>query len=232
MKIFGDLSSHPCTNHQKESGLCFGTHDILRGANWVQTRITHDLFGQRVVTKTVERKIHLHIFKDTFSTITGKLREYLLPWRWKSAFLDAEDGSQPQRVLVCTSEGLNKIAGRSWLITNLIAEKCYTKVFGKEFLYAPATEVLSRITHPLGELQAPAFENFNKIVHPLGEWYGLHSSHGGSSKLCHFFRKRSPLPRSGITCSKTTRVLGRKLLSRLQASLKKCSLKRAMKPVF
>lgn len=177
MKIVGDNNSNPCNTHVKESVFCLGTRDYLKGPNWVRQRISDQFFwGHSVEVKTVENKIHLHISKDTFSSITGKLREYLLPWRWKSAFLDAEDGSQPQRILVCTSQlsstRLDGVVGKLRFITYLIAKKCYSEIFGKEFLYAPGADGPS------------------EVIHSLGKWYG-YSHSDGHSKMCHFFRKRS-----------------------------------------
>jgi hypothetical protein len=53
-------------------------------------------------------QLYLHIPRDSWSVVTGKLREHMMPWCWKVVYLDKQDGSAPVRVLAFT-KGTEKL---------------------------------------------------------------------------------------------------------------------------
>lgn len=127
--------------------------------------------GTHETKKMVVPRLHLHISRDAFSTFTGRLKEFLLPWRWKTAYLDKEDGSQPERVLVSytgNSDHFRKLLGKSWFETNLIKESVYGEIHGREYLYVPA----------------PPQWNIKTRLFGFTMGYGPY-------KTCHIFRARS-----------------------------------------
>ncbi|MBS4168970.1 hypothetical protein [Parachlamydia sp. AcF125] len=177
MKIYGDDSEF--THYTKERGV-FGNNDVLKGNRKTVYRYKISFFGNSNRSESVEPTLYLHISKTAWSTFTGKVRKYCFHWRWKTAYLDQEDGSSPQKILVCTSvrQGeltgrLKKLMGRSWFITNLINRDCYDEIFGQEFL----------------RLAGQNERRFTKIFHPLGKMVGLYKE-GSSDLLCPIYRSR------------------------------------------
>ncbi|KIC77050.1 hypothetical protein DB41_DI00080 [Neochlamydia sp. TUME1] len=138
-------------------------------------------FGTSNYSKVIEPTLYIHIPKTAWNTFTGKLREYYFLWRWKTAYLDQEDGAQPRKILICTSvrdskisDRLNKLIGKSWCITNLINRDSYHEIFRKEFLS------LSGQNEP----------GVTKTTHTLGETVGTYLR-GGSDLFCYIYRQRS-----------------------------------------
>lgn len=179
MKIYGDVASSKFKTHVREPGIICGHNDVLMGNRLTFRNITFSFFGNRDESITVQPKLYLHISNTGWSSFTGILREYFLPWRWKAAYLDQENGTQPQRILVCTSvcEGelsdhLRLLLGKSLFVTNLINANRYYEIFNQEYLIIPRQEYC-----------------INTISHPLGEWLGLHTLFG-SNNLCHIHRVR------------------------------------------
>ncbi len=174
MKIFGDSDSSPYKTYVQEPGFFYGKNDVLKGEPRLSWSLKFDMCGTHETKKMVEPRLHLHISRDAFTTFTGKLREYLLPWRWKTAYLDREDGSQPEKILVLcagTSDRFRELLGKSWFETNLRAEKVHSNALHKEYLYVPAQE--------------------QSIIKrgPFGSLFATH----GPFQLCHVFRSRSPI---------------------------------------
>jgi hypothetical protein len=181
MKIFGDKNSSEFSNYAKEPGVFFGCNDVLKGSRSIVHCYTASFFGTSNYSKTVEPKLYLHIPTNAWTTFTGKLRECFLPWRWKTAYLDQEDGTQPRQILVCTSvhgsklsDRLSKLLGKSLFLTNLINSNHYDEVFGQEFI----------------RLQGENSQRTTKVTHPLGEMIGLHLEFS-DNLLCHIYRPRS-----------------------------------------
>lgn len=181
MKIFGDENSSEFKNYAKEPGFFFGSNDVLKGSRSTVHSYTASFFGTSNYSKTVEPKLYLHISTNAWTTFTGKLRECFLPWRWKTAYLDQEDGTQPRQILVCTSvhdsrlpDHLGQLLGKSLFLTNLINRNHYDEVFGQEFI----------------RLEGENNLRTTRITHPLGEMVGLHHEFS-NDLLCHIYRQRS-----------------------------------------
>ncbi len=167
MKIYGDEDSSLLRTYFQKFGMIYGHNDVLKGPQkTVHSVSTGFLWGTTEKTKTFEPKLYLHISNTGWSSFTGILREYFLPWRWKAAYLDQEDGACLKRVLVCTSadEGtlskrLHSLLGRSLFVTNLIKNNHYDEIFGQEFFRLPRSGTGKQ-----------------EITHPLGKWVGSHFS--------------------------------------------------------
>jgi|GEM_PF-1974766 len=176
MKIIG-LESSNYKMHVKEPGCFLGYNAVLKGEKSKSYQYTFSaLFGRSESVKIDEPKIYLHIPKDSWSTFTGTLKERCLPWLWKSAYLDPEDGTQPRRILVCTIAHqtaipgpLKKVLGQSLFSTHLINKQFYEEILGKEFIRIPTGNAFSP----------------RVITSFLGFHYECNSD-----KLCHIFRKR------------------------------------------
>lgn len=159
MKIYGNNTDFKTFSEEKT---LFGSIDTLDGSTkTVATVRTSFLWGTSSYSKSFKPRLHVHIPKNAWSVFTGKLREYLLPWRWKAVYLDEEGKTTtPKKILICTSlsegelpDGLNKLAGASWFKTNLIARGIYYEVFGKEyFVFGVPKRLDTEIAHPLGRI--------------------------------------------------------------------------------
>lgn len=177
MKIYGDNSEF--RTHAQE-GL-FGNNDVLKGKKSTIRGFHSNLFGTSHFIKTLDPTLHLHIPKTTWSTFTGKLREYCLPWRWKTAYLDQEDGTPPRKILICTSvrdgnlsEKLKILLGKSLFVANLIKLGSYDEYWGDEYL----------------ALKGQNDKGSTLIIHPLGEMVGR-AAVCGNVLFCHIYRQRS-----------------------------------------
>jgi len=133
MKILGSNEVLSKLNKQElEAGYLFGSNDVLTGSSQ-------------------EKKLYLHISNSLWSKFTGTLREYLLPWRWQSVYLDHSHetmdtrfsaGAQFERVLVNMPakrniyfQNLEDLAGKSLFITHLINENGYSEVACREQIH-------------------------------------------------------------------------------------------------
>lgn len=179
MKIYGDEASSQFKTYAQETGRIYGHNDVLLGDKQTFRRVTYSFFGDANEYVTVQPKLYLHICRNAWSSFTGKLKEYFLPWRWQVAYLDAENGTQPQRILVCTSTSqgklssrLNLLLGKSLFAANLINADYYDEIYDQEFLRVPEQNNQGKE---------------NRIVHPFGEWAGVYSEFASSS-LCHIYR--------------------------------------------
>ncbi len=161
----------------------FRWSDVLKGkARTIEYR-THSFFGDSSYSKLIEPKLYFHASVSAWTTFTGKLREYCLPWRWKSAYLDPEEnGKPPYRILVCTAvqegklpDDLRKVVGKSWFLTNLTINNHYNEFHWQEFLELPGQN-----------------DSFNTIrmSHPLGDCFG-NTTYVTSGSLCHIYRRRT-----------------------------------------
>lgn len=180
MKIYGDEAATQFRTHAQEPGVFCGYDDVLVGNRETSRRITFSFFGNSDELVTTQPKLYLHIFNTFWSSVTGLFREYCMPWRWKAAYLDQENGTPLQRILVCTSvydgslsDRLNAVLGQSLFVTNLISAGQYEEVFGQEYLKIPRQDG----------------QHVNRIIHPLGEWAGLSASFS-SDDFCHIYRIR------------------------------------------
>lgn len=162
MRIWGDAKSSPFRTYAQEPGILYGHDDVLRGERQNIQQLTFSLFGSTQKSISRQPRLYLHLFNTDWSRFTGFLREFLLPWRWKAAYLDREDGSAPERILVWTSplegelsEELEAVLGQPLLIANLANDGQYCEYFGKEYLLLPTDG-----------------EHDLEIPHPLGRWAG------------------------------------------------------------
>jgi hypothetical protein len=135
MNIIGD-NNLDFSSFVKKPGILWGHDHILEGKQCIKKVFVHF----RDVEEIYFPKLYLHIPDNKWSSFTGKLREYCLPWRWKAVYLDREE--VPQRVLMCTSvkdgkltESLKKIAGKSLFVAKLIQKKCYAEFSGVEYIF-------------------------------------------------------------------------------------------------
>ncbi len=181
MKIYGDEASTRFKTYVQEPGTICGHNDVLVGDRRTVRYMTASSFGTTDENITTQPKLYLHIFNSFWSSLTGILREYCLPWRWKVAYLDQENDTPPQRILVCTSvhdgelsDRLNAVIGQSLFVTNLINANQYGEIFGQEYLRIPSQNG----------------RHHNRITHPLGEWAGSHTECNNPDDLCHMHRIR------------------------------------------
>lgn len=140
MKIIGDHTSQ-FTHYKKEPGLFFGYNDVLEGEEKTVRAFSFSRRGFQQIEKTVTPKLYIHLFNSQWSYFTGKLREYLLPWRWKVAYLQKEDG-KIERILVCTSiddaslsPKFNETIGKTLLGIQLSKLDVYGEFCGHEYIY-------------------------------------------------------------------------------------------------
>lgn len=184
MKIFGNEDG-PFKIHVKEPGFLFGENDVLKGDKKATSGRTITI--AKVIsyssTGTIEQKLYLHIARGLWSAFTGKIRECLLSWRWKSVYLDHGDGQRLSRALACTSvyqgdmpEGLQKILGKTLFEVNLIKKNCYSQIFRNEYIRARDETVAPRTL---------------KIRDPLSFGMGVHYEYRTKDLLCPIYRKRS-----------------------------------------
>lgn len=181
MKIYGDEASARFKTYVQESGTICGHNDVLVGDRQTIRRVTSSFFRTTYENITIQPRLYLHIFNTFWSSVTGILREYCLPWRWKVAYLDQENGTPLQRILVCTSvsdgklpDRLNALVGQSLFVTNLIKANQYEEIFRQEYLRIPSQNGLHE----------------NRIIHPLGEWAGFRIECDNPDDLCHVYRIR------------------------------------------
>lgn len=200
MKIYGD-EIKPNTlhfrKHIQESGAIYGHNDVLlEGEGDIKHTVTHttsSFFGVSTESYTYQPKLYFHISNSVWSSLTGIFREYCLPWRWKAAYLDGEDGTPLQRVLVCTSvEGglsdrLELLFGKSLFITHLINANHYHEAFSAVKNLFVNMEHL-RIPRQEGDKDTSntpcGLRGTSKIIHPLGAWCGVQQEWSGDH-LCH-----------------------------------------------
>lgn len=152
MQIFGNQFDTYLT-HVKEKGSFFGYNDTLKAP---ETSVTNTVYGvfangilhaiftgfsdsQRHEVYKFAPTIYLHIPTNRWSHFTGKVREYLLPWRWKVAYIDK--GTELKRILICTKEKLSDISlrlsevtGKSPFAAHLIARDQYEEIFEHEYI--------------------------------------------------------------------------------------------------
>lgn len=180
MKIYGDIVSAQLA---KMPGVIYGHNDVLTRERESLRRATYDGLTGSTTDGMIftPSKLYLHISNTPWSFFTGMLREYCLPWRWKGAYLDPEDGTGPQRILVCPSvDGelfgiLNQVIGQSSVfVINLIKGERYEEHYGREYLKIPR----QGSTHNI------------EIIHPLGEWAGSVTKFNRPFDLCHIHRIR------------------------------------------
>lgn len=175
MRIYGDTSSK-FVQLVKE-----GNNDVLQGKKEVSRSITSSFFGTWESEKIIHPGIYLHIPKNCWSIFTAVLRKNLLFWRWHTVYLDRENGTHPQKILICTCvrdgklpNQVQKLLGQSWFITNLIKEECYEEIFGKEYL------IIKNVCKPR---QLKIFSS-DPIIN------GVHIIVNTPHMYCHIYRKR------------------------------------------
>lgn len=181
MRIYGDEASTQFKTFKQEPGILWGKNDLIEGDKKTFRRMTFSFFGNTDESITTQPKLYVHISSTPWSTFTGLLRKYCLPWRWKVAYLDQDNKSLPKEVLICTSvldgelsDRLQEVVGQTLFVASLLNSNKYAEIFGQEYLRIP------RDDHRCG----------NRIIHPLGEWAGLHLEPNSSDNLCHIYRIR------------------------------------------
>jgi hypothetical protein len=163
MKIFGEIAPQ-FQHHIRQPGLLWGNDDLLVGNRSQIHVIDANIFGVREEVREVEPTMHFHIANSKWSSFTGWIREYLLPWRWKVAYLDKEDESAPEKILVCTevkdgnlSDKIKSLLNTPLHIAKLSKNENYTEILNQEFL-----KIKRSIPQRL------------RIIHPLGNRFGYH----------------------------------------------------------
>ncbi len=181
MKIYGDAPTTEFTKHLKEPGLLYGHNDVLAGKPERVYRIYHSLCESSEGWTTHQPKIYLHRFNNFWSRLTGLLREYCLPWRWKVAYLDTI-GYPYERALVCTkvkdgklSDTLKAVIGKSSSFVAMIESEKYEQIAGKEFLKSRLSD---------GE------QCDYRIVSSWGEWSGATLLHNSTFSFQQVYRIR------------------------------------------
>ncbi|MFI5342735.1 MAG: hypothetical protein ACHQUC_00775 [Chlamydiales bacterium] len=185
MKIFGDYNPAYFKTHEKEQGFIFGYDDVLKADKGTTSRATISFLGSSYESWECEPKLYLHIPTNLWSSLTGKLREYCLPWRWKAVYLDKGNSVEPRRILICTevydggfsnelTHRLKELVNQSWFVTNLISNYDYQEILGREYITIPE-------------------ENSDKceVTHFLGKSHGCHFAR--NIRHCHIYRKRGLL---------------------------------------
>jgi len=181
MKIYGDDVSTLFKTYTQEPNLIYGYNDVLVGDRNTIKKFTFSPFGNTSETLITQPKLFLHISNTIWSSFTGMLKEYFLPWRWKVAYLDQENGTPPQRILVCInvhdgqlSDRLKKVIGKSMFVINLINAHHYDEIFGQEYLRTPPRQG----------------QSVQRFIHPLGKIFGLQIGYKHPNHLCHIYRIR------------------------------------------
>ncbi len=173
MKIYGDIDTTKFTNFTQEPGLLFGNNDVLKG----EAIKTYSIgpFRSRVEESSYEPKLFLHIPTNMWSSFTGLLREYLLPWRWQVAHIDQ---IAPSQILVNISDAenhasskLKRVLGKPLFEAHLIKQNRYDEIFGSEFIRVKTTSEKRVI-----EIRRPLMGFYKEFT---------------SDNLCHIYRPRS-----------------------------------------
>lgn len=201
MKIYGDTKDYPAVI--QEPGIIFGHNDVLV-ENVQQSNVqqishckttsffgsTHEAIGSKHETITTQPKVYLHTFNSFWSSLTGTLRQYCLPWRWKVAYLDKENNAPPERILVCTSghnrelsNRLNAVIGQSPFVINLKKNNRYKEILGQEYLRIPSQNNESQ-QRTIITRSGSYFEHNN-----LGELFHIHRIRGVFSLLNYHLLK-------------------------------------------
>lgn len=181
MKIYGYEAESVFTTYHQEPGAIYGHNDVLTGERVQVHRTTYSFWRTSSETITRQPKLYLHFSQTFCSKVTGLLRECCLPWKWKVAYLDRENGTPLERILVCTDvydvempDELNQVLGNPPLIVNLINSGRYQEIFNREYLQVPRENGRQEI----------------RINHPLGALVGQHLEPNSPNQLCHIYRIR------------------------------------------
>lgn len=179
MQIYGDEPLTQFKRFEHEPGILWGNNDLVKGEKEKFQRMTSSFFGTKDERIAREPKIYLHISSTPWSTFTGRIRKYGLPWRWKVIYLDQGDQSLPKEALLCTSvhdgelsERLQQVVGQTRFVLSLLNSNQYAEIFGQEYL----------------RIADGSAQHGNRIVHPLGEWAGLHLEPISTDTLCRIYR--------------------------------------------
>jgi hypothetical protein len=174
MRIFGDDLKSEFNTIAKEPGVLFGKNDVFLGSKKSLYSFHFSLFGSGETVRQYVPKLYLHIPTNRWTSLTGKFRQYCLPWRWKTAYLDRQDGTDPCKILICTAikdasmtSRIKMLLGKSLMITNLINTGAYDEFFGRQFL----------------RIKGQKESNVNRVYHPLGKFFGIHLEFN-SDQLC------------------------------------------------
>lgn len=178
MRILGDEASTQFRTLAQEPGVVYGRHDVLVGREErIRTISISGLWGITDEMVTRRPTLYLHISNSPWTQFVAYLKEYCLPWVWKAVYLDPENGSPLERVLVYTggelTDRLKAVAGLPLFIARLIDTDRYVEVLDQEFLRIPREDGLHE----------------NRVSHVLGECVGVHVELG-PYQLCPIYRAR------------------------------------------
>ncbi len=151
----------------------FGTCDTVKA----KPVISFEFFGwsRSANMRVNERSLYLHIPKDLFSSCTGLLKEWVLPWLWQTVYLDQGDKIAPRKILAYTrlsapvNTDIALVFGKSFPVAILIDHEAYASGIGMEFFRFPEKN-----------LQQQTFKNI---------WGSFSVS--SDKKYCHIYRSRS-----------------------------------------
>jgi hypothetical protein len=180
-KIYGDEASTQFKTFVQEPGWVWGHNDVLIGDRISGVLTKSSCFGTTKKGVSYLPKLYLHISNSFWSSFTGMLRKFCLPWRWKAVYLKEGNDPAPKPILICTnvhqgklSDRLNALVRQSLFITNLIDDNRYEEIFGREYLKVPSQ----------------SGEQSIRFAHPLGECVGLRITGTTNVDFCHIRRIR------------------------------------------
>lgn len=179
MSIVGDVD-HQYRIRQQEIAW-WGSNDLFRGTSRNEGNL-QSLVNQFNLKVGERPKLYIHIPGGFWSTLTGKLREYCLPWRWKTAYLDEQNGSPPRRILVCTNEHvlppLSFLFGKSLpetqFLADLYSQQRYEVIGGHEYIRVPTANPPQRIM--IQHLTTKFYATTSDIFCPIFRKQGLFSN--------------------------------------------------------
>lgn len=178
MRILGDEASTQFRRYVREPGAICGHNDVLVGEEERFRRISgNGFFGITDEFVTRQPTLYLHISNSPWTTFVGYLKEHCLPWIWSAVYLDPENGTPAERVLIYTGGELTRrlqaVAGQPLWIARLIEADRYIEILGQEFFRIPHGDHLHE----------------TRVSHVLGEWAGVHVEIG-PYQLCPIYRVR------------------------------------------
>ncbi|MBJ7449466.1 MAG: hypothetical protein JHC93_03795 [Parachlamydiales bacterium] len=186
MKIYGDNVSSFTVHGQEKTH--FGKRDLLKGQQ--VTSFGFSPTNNKNYSVTYTPTIHVHIIKDIPSLISYDLKK-LMTWRWKSIYLDPQDGSQIFAALIstkidhsCVPDSIQRMYNKDFLTATLMNKGCYEKFYSKEYLFLNGTEVLPHLfCHKFGQRFA------STMVCNSNQYFHVHRKRGLISRITYLIKK-------------------------------------------
>lgn len=131
-------------------------HDRFTNLDWSKSFLANRL---GLFKEFIFPTLNVHIFRGFWSTLTGLLKEFCMPWwRWQVAYLAPEDTTPRQRILVCVQDLSKdqlkalKNYNREISLISFLEEAGFYKEFSYEecILVDSSTNTQKTYMHPLG----------------------------------------------------------------------------------